>query len=588
MSHFDADNSISNPFRLPQFGGLAGWWLSRLLSRLLGLVRLARWYDQRPVGLSPAAFCRYALSRIGARSEIVSGSLADIPGQGPLLVVANHPFGGVEGMVLMEQLLQQRADLKVLANGLLCRIHELAPLFIGVDVFRNGVNQSSVRQASEHVAGGGALLVFPAGEVSSFQWRAGAVVEADWRHTAALIAQRAGAAVSPVFVEGRNRWRFHVLGLVHPLLRTLLLPREMAAQRGKVIRLRIGAVIPHADMIGLSKVEATGYLRLNTLLLGQLENTVTAGTAHHQPLIAPTPAATMRVELGLLEPLVEDRHYQVFLAEAAQIPHTMREIGRLRELAFRGAGEGTGQGCDLDRFDQWYQQLILWDAQAGRVAGAYRIGVVSDIVARFGLQGLYTYTLFDFGQPFLAALQDPIELGRSFVTPEYQRDSRALYLLWRGLGHFISSRQQGPGVLFGPVSISADYSPVLRRLLATVLSLHHSEEALKQWVRPRRPLKGDRLPVARDALAGLSDLRRLGRLINRIERGRSMPVLLRHYLGLKGRMVCFNVDPEFSHALDGLIVVDLRKTSDKIRMQYMGAEGAARYMANHMRTDRNV
>lgn len=583
MSHSSADNSLTNPFRLPQLRGLPGL----LLSQLLGLVRLARWYDQRPANLSPAAFCRYALGRIGARSEIVQGSLADIPAQGPLLVVANHPFGGVEGMVLMEQLLQRRPDLKVLANGLLCRIPELAPLFISVDVFRTGVNQGSVRQASAHVASGGALLIFPAGEVSSFQWRAAAVVEADWRHTAALIAQRAGAEVSPVFVEGRNRLRFHMLGLLHPLLRTLLLPREMAAQRGKVIRLRIGRVVPHDDLLGLSKVEATGYLRLNTLLLGQMEQTDTR-VRHHQPVIAPQPVAQIRAELAALTPLTSEGHYQLFIAEGAQIPRTLRELGRLRELAFRGAGEGSGQSCDLDRFDQWYQQLILWDEQAGQIAGAYRIGVASDIVARFGVQGLYTHTLFDFGSAFLSALQDPIELGRSFVAPAYQRDSRALYLLWRGVGHFISARQQGPGVLFGPVSISADYSPVLRRLLATVLSLHHSEERLKQWVRPRQPLKEGHLPVARDALAGLADLRRLGRLISRIERGKSMPVLLRHYLALKGRMLCFNVDPAFSNALDGLIVADLRNVSDRIRVQYMGVEGAARYAENHMRTDRNV
>ena len=574
------NHPLGNPLRMPGLGGILGV----LANRLLGLTRLARWYDERPTGLSAAEFCRYALGRIGTKADIVLGDINDIPQHGPLVVIANHPFGGVEGMVLIEMLLSRRSDVKVLANGLLARIPELADLFVPVDVFHSGVNQPAIRSASQHVERGGALLMFPAGEVSSFRWQERAVVEAEWRHTSSVIAHRAGAAVQPVFIEGRNRLGFHLLGLVHPLLRTLLLPREMVAKRGKTIRMRIGALIPYADIAGLGKAETTGFLRLNTLLLGRMETQkAVSGRCYRVPLMAPLPGEVVAAELAQLNPLLEENNFQVFMADSNQIPCTLKEIGRLRELSFRAAGEGSGLSCDLDRFDQWYQHLILWDAEACRVAGAYRIGVAADIVPTLGVSGLYSNSLFHFGQDFLDALEDPIELGRSFVVPEYQRSPRSLYLLWKGLGAFISSREVGPSVLFGPVSISADYSPMLRRLLVMTLSLNHGEVIFEKLVRPRQALTGEELKFSRDALAGLADIRRFDRLVSRIGNGRRLPVLLRHYLGLNGRLVCFSVDRAFSNVLDGLIVVDMRKASEKIRRKYMGAAGAAHYKACHLR-----
>jgi putative hemolysin len=259
------------------------------------------------------------------------------------------------------------------------------------------------------------------------------------------------------------------------------------------------------------------------------------------------------------------------------------EIGRLREQTFRLAGEGTGRALDLDRFDEDYEHLFLWNAAREEIAGAYRVGETERLLARRGVGGLYTSTLFRFQADFFRRLGPALELGRSFVRPEYQRQFHPLLLLWKGIGQFIVRRPECRR-LFGPVSVSATYSRASRELMAAFLATRCGESPLARLVEPRRPFR-TRIHMAGDVrrlaamLPGLEDL---CSLVEDLEPGRRpVPVLLRQYLNLGGRFLAFNVDARFAGVLDGLVLVDLLETNAKTRERHLGAAGARRLVEYH-------
>jgi putative hemolysin len=274
--------------------------------------------------------------------------------------------------------------------------------------------------------------------------------------------------------------------------------------------------------------------------------------------------------------------FTVHSARAGQIPWCLQEIGRLRELTFRAAGEGTGKASDIDLFDTYYLHLFVWDAKAEAIVGAYRVGLADEILARYGKGGLYTQSLFKYGPRVLRCLNPAIELGRSFVRAEYQRSFAPLLLLWRGIGRFVA-RSPRYAVLFGPVSISNSYEPLSRRLIVDYLKANSIEAGLARYVKPRRPFRARRLADRDDAeLSGLADIEDLSRAIEQIEPDRKgVPILLKHYLKLGGRLLGFNTDDQFGDALDGLIMVDLRASDPRMLARYMGEEGAAALLAYH-------
>jgi putative hemolysin len=255
----------------------------------------------------------------------------------------------------------------------------------------------------------------------------------------------------------------------------------------------------------------------------------------------------------------------------------------LRELTFRAVGEGTGRCSDIDLFDAFYLHLFVWDAHAALIAGAYRLGLVDHILACHGKRGLYTHSLFKYRTGMLDSLSPAIELGRSFVRAEYQRSFAPLLLLWAGIGHFVE-RSPKYAVLFGPVSISARYAPASRRLLVEYLSAHSTHPRLAREVTPRRPFHARPRTAAPCGTMSASpeSLDELSRRIAQIETdGKGVPVLLRQYLHLGGRLLGFTLDRDFADTLDGLIMVDLREVEEAVLARYMGKRGAAAFRAYH-------
>jgi putative hemolysin len=203
------------------------------------------------------------------------------------------------------------------------------------------------------------------------------------------------------------------------------------------------------------------------------------------------------------------------------------------------------------------------------------------VLAAHGPRGLYINSLFRFRRGALHALGAALELGRSFVAKDYQRDFQPLLLLWQGIGRFLVA-SPSYCTLVGPVSVARSYSDPSRTLMAQCLG---RDGVAAQRVGPvrgnfrPRPLAG--LPVGARARL-LRDADAVATLVSAIEDdGKGLPVLLRHYLKLNGEVLAWNVDHDFGDALDALLLVDLRRSDPRLLRRYMGAAGAADFLARH-------
>jgi putative hemolysin len=540
-------------------------------------------------------FVRRLLDDLQVQVNVTESDFEKIPRTGPVVAVSNHPFGILDGVMLADLLTRARSDVRILTNQLLGDLPELARMCIFIDPFeRHGpeqresrmANGRALKQAVKHLRAGGMLLIFPAGEVSHFDLKKRAICDPDWNITAARLARITRAKALPILIRGANGIPFQMLGMVHPRLRTAALPAEMLNKRGKSVEIRIGGAIEPSRIEVLSDdTEATRYLRLRTELL---EGRGTEGHPRNdaRPVADETPVELIANEIASLpaDCRVEDtREFAVYLAEARQIPLALQEIGRLREITFRAAGEGTGEPRDLDRFDPYYLHLFLWNKQKREIAGGYRLGVVPKILARLGQKGLYTDSLFRFKFGFFARLGPSLELGRSFIRPEYQRAYAPLLLLWKGIAGFVA-RHPEYSTLIGAVSVSNQYSPASRELIARYFEKRSAAEKWHGSVRARRPLRGNLVQRWETAAlrALLPDVEDLSAPIADLEPdGKGIPILVRQYVRLGGKLLAFSVDPQFGNTLDGFVMVDLTRTSPEILSRYMGKNQAERFFAWH-------
>ncbi|HEU4778874.1 MAG TPA: lysophospholipid acyltransferase family protein, partial [Steroidobacteraceae bacterium] len=421
---------VSDAAKEWRFGTSLPPWIGNWLARITGVEALVRLRRDLPLTSAPAEFAAAVLQKLDVRCLHEPSELHTVPRSGRLIFIANHPFGALDGLIAIALLGAVRPDLKVFANEDLCALHELEPVLLPIEVLgkqRAKCNAQAMRSALRWLEGEGALMIFPAGEVSHFDARARCVTDPPWSRAVAILARKARTAVVPVHFSGENRLLFQIAGFLHPRLRTLMLPGELKRRAGSAVPVRIGAPLPYERLRAFDSNESlAAHLRVTTYLLAprpamdcggdnaEPERRVhplafTGATADFAGEVARLPASSQLIEAG---------DNVVYCSGAGAIPHLLDEIGRLRELTFRAAGEGTGRARDLDSFDEHYEHLVLWNRKREEVVGAYRIGRIDEIRKRAGRQGLYTACLFRYHEPFFRLLGPALELGRSFVRPE--------------------------------------------------------------------------------------------------------------------------------------------------------------------------
>jgi len=536
---------------------------------------------------------RLALEELEVSVDLPGEDAERIPASGAAVITANHPFGALDGLAGIDAIGHRRRDLRILANPELAGVSGIGSLIIPVDPFggaaATSANVRGMREALRWLEGGGLLLIFPAGEVSNLNLRAGVVTDRTWSPTAARLIRLAGAPVTPMHFAGANSALFQLAGIVHPRLRTLLLPHELGNKVGTRVAVRVGQPVPPAQYRACKgDAELATQLRLKTYLAGAPPLAQSARRAalprNLAPLAVPVDPAVLAREVGSLPPqslLASSGALQVYSAAAAQMPGTLEELGRLRELTFRAVGEGTGLPADLDEFDDYYEHLFIWNAAAREIVGAYRLGRTDLISRRLGKRGLYTATLFEYHDLFFKLLGPALELGRSFVRAEHQKSFAPLLLLWRGIGEYVG-RHPECCKLLGPVSISSDYCPLSQALLVEFLRQQNFDPLAPTLVRPRRPF---RRQFSLRSLGGATppgDLETLSTLLAGLEPdGKGTPVLLRQYLKLGGRVLGFNIDPDFNNTLDCLLLVDLRRTEPRVLHKYMSEVAWTSFSETH-------
>ena len=551
--------------------GPAGTVAAFLAMAITGLNRINRIFSHIS-GYRGIEFADHLIEYLNVKYRVGGSELAYIPKEGPFIIVSNHPYGAIDGIIILSMVGKVRPDIKILTNFLLSYIPNLEESFFLVNPFtdRRGLGSSinGLRMAKEHLSRGGALALFPAGEVSSNNNKEHIVKDIEWKPSAIKLIKNAGVPVVPLFFNGQNSALFHFLGKIHPMLRTVRLPHELSNKKNKQITLSIGMPISSAELLDFASVRELGrYLWSRTYSLEANIDEVRGnsssqeGAREGQPVAKPLAKEFLRENIEKIadKRLFEVANYECYLADYKDIPYLMQELGIRRELAFRGAEEGTGKAIDIDRFDSLYSHLILWDKKNLAVVGAYRLGFAREILKKEGMQGLYTETLFRYKPDFLPVLENSMELGRSFVSLEYQKDPLALILLIKGLFYTVI-KYRDVKYLLGPVSISSAYPLFYRSIMIYYLKKGYGDKRYANQIVPVTPFVPDYKRVNPKALleSKMDSLERFDRFLSRMSGGKyRLPTLLKKYLKINARLLAFNVDPSFNNCVDGLIMLNL-------------------------------
>ncbi len=543
--------------------------LARFLGYLFYERRLHKFGQDYP-HLQGFDFVEEALRYFDFTLRIRDSERCRLPANGRVVIAANHPIGSLDGLALLNLVHKVRPDVKVVANDLLTTVGPLQSLLLPVNNMGGPTPRKNLRRIREHLELDGALIIFPAGEVSRFGVKG--VKDGVWQSGFVRIAAAARAPILPVYVAGRNSLFFYSISFLAKPLSTLWLVREMFRHSHNTVDTRVGRPVPweHYNALEVSPERLAGLFRKHVYRMARDRRPIFQSI---ETVAAPENRLLLRQEILASEQLgstADGKH--IHLCRMADSPCVMREIGRLRELTFRAAGEGSGLPRDIDRFDRDYLQLVLWDPQELEIAGAYRLGDARALLARGGMAALYTNTLYTFGPGMTPYLEQGLELGRSFVQPRYQT-RQSLDYLWLGIGAFLR-RYPSYRYLFGPASISRLYGDEAIALVANYYSTHFAQLPLD--LQPRNPFPlAPRQQAPTAAASGNNGVEEDFRILQDAlaQRGLRVPTLFKHYAQVAEpsgvAITAFNVDVDFGHCVDGFVLVDLKQMKPRKRRRYL-------------------
>lgn len=583
---------IAKVIKADKFGFL-GTFFGWIIMRLLRISTINKIYN-RTNHLPGPEFLDRILDEFDVNFEIPEEDLKRIPTDGPFITISNHPLGGVDGILLLKLLLAKRPDFKFIGNFLILRIAPLQPYIMPVNPFENHKEvQSSLaglKNALKHLKEGNPLGIFPAGEVSTYK-DGKLMIDKPWEEAAVKLIQKAQVPVIPIYFHAKNSRMFYFLSKISGTLRTAKLPSELLSQKDKVVKVRIGKPISVKDQLEYADLKSYyEFIRKKTYMLANpFEKTPQKILSTQNLKLSGPPkkissqrnVSSFLKEIEALRAsdsrLLQSKNYEVFFAASKQIPNLLHEIGRLREITFRDVGEGTNKSIDLDKFDNYYYHMFLWDSNTNALAGAYRMGLGRDIFKRYGMAGFYIHSLFKFEPELHGMMQNTIEMGRAFIIKEYQQKPMPLFLLWKGIVH-VTLRYPDHKYLMGGVSISNQFSEFSKSLMIEFMKSHYYDPYVAQYIQPKKEFKVKLKDADKDFVfdATQSDMQKFDKVIDEIEPGAlRIPVLIKKYVKQNARLVAFNVDPKFNNAVDGLMyikITDLPESTVKPVMEEFQAE----------------
>lgn len=555
-------SEVKKSMKIP---GIPGSLLAAMTMKIAGLDKLNELYD-RLADYKGVEFSDKVLESLDITLNVNTSALENIPKEGGVVITSNHPFGGLDGLAALSILGKVRKDVKILTNFILSKVPNVSDYFIPINTTYafgkfTAPTISGLRQAEEHLLKGGLLVIFPAGEVSSWNNQGKVVEDAEWMTYISRQVRRSKCPVIPMYFHGKNSKYFQWLGRISTKLSDLRFTGEIFDKKGKEIKVRIGSVIQHAELEKFQEDKIVAkFLRSRSYMLE-------ADTIEKDESVYTTRLGDFVPTDVLLKELEENKDAHMFdvgtlscyLFDYNRIPNMMHEIAVRREEAFRAVGEGTNNSVDTDPYDVYYKHLVLWDNTTKDLVGAYRLGLGADILREKGIHGFYADTLFRYSDKFAPVLEKCVELGRSFVCVSHQKDTLALMLLLKGLFYTLMKYPEYK-YLIGPVSISSWYPMLYRSVMIHYLKQFHRNPAYDDMTNPKTPFVPDFGRVDPDALlfGKTANLEMFDRYLLRMSGGQyRLPPLLKKYIKMGSKIIDYNVDPDFNYCVDGLIMLAL-------------------------------
>ena len=500
---------------------------------------------------------------------VSSSDLQNIPTSGKVVIIANHPLGGLDALCLLRLISQVRKDVKIVANDFLAGFEALNSLLIPIDNYKLRQSKNDIKKIYEALNNEEAIILFPAGEVSRATPKG--IKDPAWNKGFLNFAQNSNAPILPIFLDAKNSKTFYTISVINKTFSTLLLSHEMFNKKSKRIAIKVGQIIPNEN-ITPKGIDKKFLLNLYKKHLYSLKKGKKSFFETQSAIAHPVSRIDLLNELKKSKLIGQTSDgKKIYLYDYVEDSIVLKELGRLRELSFRKVGEGVNKKRDTDKYDIYYQHIILWDENDLEIVGSYRIGNSDFIFKNIGVKGFYSNNLFKYNEEFTPYLKSSIELGRSFVQPKYW-GTRALDYLWFGIGAYLKSN---PNIkyMFGPVSMSASFPTIAKDMMIFYYSHYYGDQ--QNLVEAKVPYSYSNNLSEIKEIFDLNDKKKDFKFLKSTlaNIGVSIPTLYKQYSDIaedKGvKFLGFNVDNSFGDCIDGFILVEVAKIKDSARQRYI-------------------